>query len=167
MLFHLAGRHHFLAVQALGNVAQQDIGTQHHQATQRRFQQQPEAAQHADRGRAPQRGGGVQPTYVEPVAHDHAATKKTDARYHVRGDTRRIGGRHARYRLGHQHEQAGTGADQCIGAQPGQALAQLTFGADQRPQQQGDADTQQKYFPIHSKPLPRAHARTNAISWRG
>ena len=130
MQLHLAGWHHVLMVQALGEVAQQDVGAEHHQGAESGLQQQPHAAQHADGGGAPEGGGGVEATHVETVTHDHAPTEETYPGDHVGGDVGGIG-RHAGDRLGHQHEQAGPGADQGIGAQPGEALAQLAFGTDQ------------------------------------
>ncbi|MNT02809.1 hypothetical protein D3C72_1373190 [compost metagenome] len=139
-------------IQALSNIAQQNVGAQHHTAAQRRLQQQAQAAQHTDSSGAPERGRGVQTAHVQTITHDHATAKKTNARHHIRGNARRIGSDHARHRLGHQHEQAGAGADQGIGAQAGQALAQLAFGADQGTQYKRDADAQEKDFPIHDKP---------------
>lgn len=152
-LLDLAGRQHFLMIQALGDIAQQNVGAQHHQAAHRCLQQQPNAAQHADSGGAPEGRGSIEPAHVQAVAHDNAAAEKTDTRHHIRGDPRRIGRGHARHCLGHQHEQTSAGADQRIGAQAGQALTQLSLSADQGTEQQGYADAQQKDFPIHSKPL--------------
>ncbi|MNJ44526.1 hypothetical protein D3C77_395820 [compost metagenome] len=164
-LLGFIGRQHLLMVQALGNVAQQDVGTEHHTAADCRLQQQAHAAQHPDRSGAPQRCGGVQTAHIQAIAHDHATAEKTDARHHIGGNTRSIGGGHARHGLGHQHEQAGAGADQGIGAQAGQALAQLTFSADQGTQYERDGDAQEKYFPIHDK--PRIHgARPQRIERR-
>ncbi|KJK24226.1 hypothetical protein UB46_11885 [Burkholderiaceae bacterium 16] len=105
------------------------------------------AGEHAHGGGAPQRGGGIQATHVQAVAHDHAGTEKADAGNDLRGNARmalRIEGKG-----GNRYEQGRAGGYQRVGAQPRHALAQLPFGTDTGAQRERFKQAQGEFVPHH------------------
>jgi hypothetical protein len=50
--------------------------------------QYPKTGERSDRGRRPERGGGVEPLHAQSLAKDDAAGQKADSRNHLRRDAR-------------------------------------------------------------------------------
>ena len=148
-----------MGVDALRQVAQHQVGDQHEARADGRFQRKPEAAQHADGGRAPQGGGRVQAAHRHAFAHDDAGAQKADARHHLRGDAQVAVG--IAFEHGNHHEQRGADGHQRVRAQARHALAQLAFGADHGAQGQccGNAQRKVKY---HHQFLPAGEEQASA-----
>ncbi len=70
------------------------------------FQNCPEAAEYADPGRTPQRGGGIEAADVHAIAHNHPCPKKADTGDDLRCNTPRAV-RRGRHRAENKHRRAG------------------------------------------------------------
>ncbi len=98
---------------ALRRLAQQDIGAQNNQRSRRRVPELSQAAEYADPGRTPQRGGGIEAADVHAIAHNHPCPKKADTGDDLRCNTPRAV-RRGRHRAENKHRRAG--GHQGIGA---------------------------------------------------
>ena len=76
-------------INPLRRFAKQNICTQNDQRCRRRLPELAQPAQHANRRRAPQCGGGIQAAHVHAFAHDNARAEKTDSGDHLSRNTPR------------------------------------------------------------------------------
>ena len=123
----LGGRER-LAIDEVHDRTQQQIDEYDESRRHRRVEQVAASGQHADGGGAPERGGGVEPAYVQPFAEDQSGAEETDARHHLGSDPGRAGVSRNDRRENDERRRAQR--DQRIGAQARQAVAPLTFKAD-------------------------------------
>lgn len=113
----------------------------------------------ADRGGTPQRRGRVQAADVHPLLHDRAGAEEADAGHDIGGhlgDAGRIA-----EATGQVNEGRGAEANQRVRAQAGRTLAPLPLHPDQRTEQDGEREVQDR--PVLAEPVgdQRRHGRTS------
>jgi hypothetical protein len=137
------------AVDRVDQRAKQRVAGEHEERQQNRLERQVGAGTGADRRRAPQRCRGVEAPDVAALLHDDAGAEETDAGNHIRDDLRGAGvtvQMHADV-----DEGGGAHGHQHMRAQAAAALAVLPFGADQRAEDKGGEQADQRVEEIRDR----------------
>jgi hypothetical protein len=114
---------------------QQEIDEYDEGGRERGVEEIARAGKNADRSRAPQRGGDVEPAHVETLAEDQAGPEEADPRHHLGRDPR--GARVPGHERREDDEGRRAQRHQRIGAQARQPVAPLALEADDGAQPQG------------------------------
>ena len=136
-----------LAVDEIHDRPQQQVDEHDEAGGDRGIEWKAGAGEHADRGRAPQRGGGIEPAHAQAFAKDQAGAEKTDARHHLRGDPGRA--RFLGIELREHDESGGAERDQGVGAQARQPVAPLPLEADDRAQAERGREIESRFLGRH------------------